>query len=108
MRNGLEKLEQKDYKEKLEAGARPQFIFFTAEWSEPCRQMQGVVEQLSMEYYDAADFYLADLDDQPLIAADFKIANVPALSVCQKGRELERVVGVRAYPELKKDLAKYI
>ena len=50
MRNGLEKLEQKDYKEKLEAGVRPQFIFFTAEWSEPCRQMQSVVEQLAFEY----------------------------------------------------------
>ncbi len=108
MRNGLEKLEQKDYKEKLDAGARPQLIFFTAEWSEPCRQMQGVIEQLALECYDAADFYLADLDDQPLIAADFKIANVPALSVCRGGRELERVVGVRAYPDLKKDLAKYI
>ncbi len=108
MRNGLEKLEQKDYKEKLDASARPQLIFFTAEWSEPCRQMQGVIEQLALECYDAADFYLADLDDQPLIAADFKIVNVPALSVCREGRELERVVGVRAYPDLKKDLAKYI
>ncbi len=49
MRNGLEKLEQKDYKEKLEAGVRPQFIFFTAEWSEPCRQMQSVVEQLALQ-----------------------------------------------------------
>lgn len=108
MRNGLETLEQKDYKTKLTEGEKPQMLFFTAEWSEPCRQMQGVVEQLAMDCYDAADFYLADLDDQPLIAADFKIASVPALIVCRSGQVQERIIGVRAYPDLKRALAQYL
>lgn len=108
MRNGLEALEQKNYKEKLAKGEKPQMLFFTAEWSEPCRQMQGVVEQLAIDSYDAADFYLADLDDQPLIAADFKITNVPALIVCRGGQVQERIVGVRSYPDLKRALAKYL
>lgn len=108
MGNGLETLEQKDYKAKLAEGGKPQMLFFTAEWSEPCRQMQGVVEQLAMDCYDAADFYLVDLDDQPLIAADFKIANVPALIVCRGGQVQERIVGVRAYPDLKRALAQYL
>ena len=56
MRHELERLEQADYKEKLQGKAKPQMIFFTAEWSEPCRQMQGLVEELADAHYAQADF----------------------------------------------------
>ena len=79
MRHELERLELADYKEKLQGKAKPQMIFFTAEWSEPCRQMQGLVEELADAHYAQADFYQVDLDEQPLIAGDFNIAGVPAL-----------------------------
>src|SRR5699024_336898 len=108
MRHELERLEQADYKEKLQGKAKPQMIFFTAEWSEPCRQMQGLVEELADAHYARADFYQVDLDEQPLIAGDFNIAGVPALVICQEGKEEERIVGLRAYPDLEKVVVKYL
>ena len=104
MRHELERLEQADYKEKLQGKAKPQMIFFTAEWSEPCRQMQGLVEELADAHYAQADFYQVDLDEQPLI----NIAGVPALVICQEGKEEERIVGLRAYPDLEKVVVKYL
>lgn len=108
MQHELECLEQSGYKELLAGKTKPQMIFFSVEWSEPCRRMKAVVQELAGNYYATADFYQADADDQPLIAADFNIASVPALVVWQEGDVAERIVGMRAYGDLEKALAKYL
>ena len=70
--------------------------------------MQGLVEELADAHYAQADFYQVDLDEQPLIAGDFNIAGVPALVICREGKEEERIVGLRAYPDLEKVVVKYL
>lgn len=108
MQHELTRLEQSGYKEALAGKTKPQIIFFSVEWSEPCRRMKAVVQELAGEYYTACDFYEADADDQPLIAVDFNIASVPTLVVWRDGDVAERIVGVRTYGDLEKAVAKYL
>ena len=55
MQRELEPLEQDSYRQTLAERALPQLIFFAVEWSEPCRQMQEVMERLAGAYCATAD-----------------------------------------------------
>ena len=108
MQRELEPLEQDSYRQTLAERALPQLIFFAVEWSEPCRQMQEVMERLAGAYCATADFCSVDTDQQPLSAADFHITNVPTLVVWRQGEVLERIVGIRQPADLERSLSKYL
>ena len=98
MQRELDPLAQDSYRQTLAERALPQLIFFAVEWSEPCRQMQEVMERLAGAYCATADF----------CSADFHITNVPTLVVWRQGEVLERIVGIRQPADLERSLSKYL
>ena len=92
----------------LLAGEKPVLAGFTAEWSAPCRTMTPVLDLLADGFYGAAEVVTLDLDAEPLLAAELRIASLPTLLVFVGGEERERMVGLREYDDVEKKLLKYI
>lgn len=71
---------------------------FSAHWCEPCRQIQPAMDQLAQDGFQVRKVN-ADLETQ--LVAQFQIENLPTLVFVSGGREVDRIVGVTAYDQLR-------
>ena len=60
-------------------------IDFSATWCGPCKMLAPVLEEVSEEYAGKVNFFNVDVDENPDLAMQYKIMNIPALVVLKKG-----------------------
>ena len=69
-------------------------IQFSAEWCGPCKALKPVMDKLSDEFKDKANFYYADIEDGGINTGSAAgIRGVPTVIVYRKGQEISRKVG---------------
>ena len=66
----------------------------SAHWCSPCKSLKVLMEKLSEEYKDKANFYYADIDEKAINSASAAaVRGVPTVVVYKKGLEVARKVG---------------
>ena len=69
-------------------------IQFSASWCQPCRVMKPILDKLSDEYKDKANFYYADIEDGGINTGSVMgVRGVPTTILFRKGQEINRLVG---------------
>jgi thioredoxin 1 len=69
-------------------------IQFSASWCQPCRVLRPILDKLSDEYKDKANFYYADVEDGGINTGSAAgIRGVPTVIIYKKGVEVDRKVG---------------
>ena len=69
-------------------------IQFSAEWCGPCKALKPVMDKLSDEFKDKANFYYADIEDGGINTGSAAgIRGVPTVIIYNKGSEVDRKVG---------------
>jgi len=67
---------------------------FSASWCGPCKVLKPIMEKLSDEFKDKANFYYADIDEKAInLASAAAVRGVPTIVVYKKGVEVARKVG---------------
>ena len=67
---------------------------FSASWCGPCKVLKPIMEKLSNEFKDKANFYYADIDEKAInSASEAAVRGVPTIVVYKKGVEVARKVG---------------
>ena len=67
---------------------------FSASWCKPCSVLKPIMEKLSDEFKDKANFYYADIDEKAVNSASAAaVRGVPTVVVYKKGVEVARKVG---------------
>ena len=74
----------------------------------PCKMLAPIFEELDAELGDKIKFGKVNVDDNPSIANQFKIANIPTILVFKNGNVVDTLVGFRPKQELKTVIEKYI
>ncbi|KAK9050979.1 hypothetical protein SSX86_027604 [Deinandra increscens subsp. villosa] len=69
-------------------------IDFSAAWCGPCKFIEPAVHDLAVEFSDV-DFIKIDIDELPDVAKDFEVKAMPTFVLVKKGKERERIVGVK-------------
>nr|XP_043627188.1 thioredoxin H2-like [Erigeron canadensis] len=69
-------------------------IDFTAVWCGPCKFIEPAVHDFAVEFSDV-DFVKIDIDELPDAANDFEVQVMPTFILVKKGKERERIVGVK-------------
>ncbi len=82
----------------------PVLVDFWAPWCGPCRMQAPAVEKLAEEGYQAGK---VNVDEQPALAAEYQVMNIPTLIIFKDGREVDRMVGVQSGTELARRLDLY-
>ncbi|MBL8622128.1 MAG: thioredoxin family protein [Myxococcales bacterium] len=69
---------------------------FTAPWCAPCHALAPVLGELAAAYAGRARIAAIDVQDHPAVAQAFRVTSMPTLVLVRDGREVGRIVGLRA------------
>lgn len=77
----------------LESG-EPMLVDFFATWCGPCKMLAPLIEELAADYDGKLHVLKVDTDENPSLAMNYGIMNIPTVILLQGGNEVDRLVGV--------------
>ncbi|TDC49020.1 thioredoxin [Jiangella ureilytica] len=96
-----------DFDEKVLQSDKPVLVDFWAEWCGPCRMIAPVLEEIAKSQ-DNLEIVKLNVDENPEIAASYRITSIPALNVYSGGQVVKQIVGAKPKAALLNDLADYV
>lgn len=69
-------------------------VDFWAEWCGPCKMLSPVVESIAEQYEGKALVGKVNVDEEPDLARQFGVMNIPTVVFLKNGKEFERKIGV--------------
>jgi len=85
--------------EALESNV-PVVVDFWAEWCGPCKAISPTIEEIASELDGKAKIGKVNVDDNPEIANNFNVLNIPTLIFIKGGKEMGRMVGINPKAEI--------
>jgi thioredoxin len=74
-------------------GEKPAIIDFYADWCQPCKMVEPILEEISQEYNGKVDVFRVDTEDQQELAAMFGIRSIPSILFIPKGEQPQMAQG---------------
>lgn len=71
----------------------PIILDFWAPWCGPCRAVAPVLDRLATEFVGRVKVGKVNVDEQPVLAAAFRVRGIPMLAVMKDGRLVDEAVG---------------
>ncbi len=87
---------------------KPVLVDFYADWCGPCRMLAPTIEKLATQYDGRAVVAKVSVDHLSKVAGQYEIRGIPAVVIFHKGREVQRLVGVRSAGEYTEVLDKLL
>ena len=93
-----------DFAQVVEASDLLAVVDVWADWCEPCRIMSAYVGFLAADFAGRVLVAALDADENPAVCERFQIQGLPTLLFLRRGEEVGRIVGVTAYPDIKRQV----
>lgn len=86
-------LTKNNFEQEVLASKQPVLIDFWADWCGPCNMQSPVIEEIAREYGDQFKICKVNVDEQPSIAMEYRIASIPTLVFMNHGMFQHRLIG---------------
>ncbi len=83
-------------------------VDFWAEWCGPCQMMLPILEELSARVEGKAKVAKVNVDEQPSLAAQFRVMSIPTLILFKDGQPVEQFIWVQQADVLEEAINKYL
>ncbi|PJJ73101.1 thioredoxin 1 [Diaminobutyricimonas aerilata] len=79
-----------------------------ADWCPPCRALDPILDTLAAEQHPGLRIVGINADDNPRIAAEYRVLGLPTMKVFQGGEVVKTVLGAKPAPALRAEFADYL
>ncbi|KXB01689.1 hypothetical protein AKJ41_00595 [candidate division MSBL1 archaeon SCGC-AAA259O05] len=83
-------------------------VDFWADWCDPCKRMEPIIEQLAAEYSGRAVFGKMNVDQNRRMPQKFGIASIPTLIIFKDGEPVDKNIGLVRAEDLKRKLDSHL
>ncbi len=78
----------------------PVLLDFWATWCGPCMMLSPIVAEIAEAYAGKVKVGKVNVDEQPALAAGFRIASIPTLMVFKDGKPVKTSVGYQSREQI--------
>ena len=71
----------------------PVLVDFWAAWCGPCRMVAPVLDQIAAEHEGKIRIVKVNVDEEPALAAQYRLTSIPAMKVFKGGEEVRELIG---------------
>jgi thioredoxin 1 len=79
-------------------------VDFWAGWCGPCKMLGPIIDQIAEEHPEVK-VCKVDVDKEPSLAIDYKVASIPNLLIFKNGEKVNQAVGVHSKSDIEEMLA---
>lgn len=97
-------INEEDFDLAISEASMPVMVKFWASWCGPCRMMNPIVEELSIEYSGKMKFYSLNIDSCKEVTKKYNIMSIPTIMIFSSGVPVERIVGARTKADLEQSI----
>ena len=94
MSERVKEVNDNSFEKQVLQSDQPVLVDFWAAWCGPCRMLAPTIEAIAEQYRASASVVKLNVDDNPRSAANYGIKGIPTMILFNKGKEVERIVGV--------------
>lgn len=95
---------EKNFNEEIIESKTPVIVDFWAEWCTPCKMISTVIDETAKELAGKIKIGKINVDENPALATELTVMNIPTLVFFKNGAEAGRAVGVISKKELFKKI----
>lgn len=89
------RLTKNNFRDEVLNSDIPVLVDFWATWCGPCRMVAPIVEEIADEYDGRIKVDKVNVDEEPELAMQFRVASIPTLMVFKNGQLVNTAVGYR-------------
>lgn len=90
----MQLVSEKDFESEVLRAELPVLVDLYADWCQPCKQIEPILNQLSTELAGKVKFVRVNVDQSPQIARAFRVQSIPMLVLLQGGRPVDQLMGL--------------
>ena len=87
-------INENEFNKKVSGSNAPIIIFFGAEWSGNSEMLSNLLQNLDEEFNDQVDLCLTDIDNNPDLADQYGISEVPTTLIFNEGEVVDFFKGL--------------
>ena len=92
----MTEITKSNFEKEVANSKEPVLIDFWAPWCMPCKIIAPAVEELAKDLKGKVNVFKTNVDDNPELATELSILNIPTLLLFKNGKEVSRMVGVNS------------
>jgi thioredoxin len=97
-----------NFAETIKNSSEPVVVDFWASWCGPCKMLAPVIDEIAGELGDKAKFFKLNVDENPVVSTQYKIASIPTVMILKNGEVVDTLVGFRPKDAIKSTIEKHI